>query len=92
MAPLGFFVYGGLLAVQALWAGPWLTRVAGYTALQAAEGLFVVNLSMLATFLAWGAVMPRLTRRGVGAVRGRRRAVTGARDGSRDPQPRERQH
>lgn len=69
MAPLGFFVYGGLLAVQALWAGPWLTRVAGYTALQAAEGLFVVNLSMLATFLAWGAVMPRLTRRGVGAVR-----------------------
>ena len=24
--PLGFFTYGGLIAVQALWAGPWLTR------------------------------------------------------------------
>ncbi|MDE2614269.1 MAG: MFS transporter [Burkholderiales bacterium] len=68
MAPLGFFVYGGLLAVQALWAGPWLTRVSGRSALQAAEGLFVVNLSMLATFLAWGAVMPRLARHGIGAV------------------------
>jgi len=69
LAPLGFFVYGGLLAVQALWAGPWLTRVHGHTALQAAEGLFAVNLSMLLAFLAWGAVMPRLERSGVGAMR-----------------------
>ena len=29
LAPLGFFSYGGLIAVQALWAGPWLTQVAG---------------------------------------------------------------
>ncbi|MFO1291595.1 MAG: MFS transporter [Rubrivivax sp.] len=69
LAPLGFFVYGGLVAVQALWAGPWLTRVHGLTALQAAEGLFAVNLSMLLAFLAWGAVMPRLERGGVGTMR-----------------------
>jgi MFS family permease len=64
MAPLGFWLYGGLIAVQALWAGPWLTRVAGQTAGQAAQGLFIVNLAMLCTFAAWGAVMPRLLRRG----------------------------
>jgi MFS family permease len=68
MSPLGFFLYGGMIAVQSLWAGPWLTRVAGWTAGDAAEGLFLINLSMLFTFMAWGALMPRLTRRGLGAV------------------------
>ena len=67
MAPLGFFVYGGLVAVQALWAGPWLTRVGGATAGQAAEGLFVINLAMLVTFFTWGALLPRLAARGIGA-------------------------
>ena len=31
VAPLGFFIYGGLIAVQSLWAGPWLTRVGGWS-------------------------------------------------------------
>ncbi len=69
LAPLGFFVYGGLIAVQSLWAGPWLTRVAGGSAQQAAQGLFVINLAMLAAFLSWGAVMPRLVARGVAPLR-----------------------
>ena len=68
MAPLGFFVYGGLIAVQALWAGPWMTRVGGASAGQAAQGLFIINLAMLLVFMAWGAVMPRLARRGYSAV------------------------
>lgn len=67
MAPLGFFSYGGLIAIQSLWAGPWLTQVSGRSAAQAAEGLFVVNLSMLFAFLVWGAVMPRLAKAGVHA-------------------------
>ncbi len=67
--PLAFFVYGGLIAVQALWAGPWLTRVAGYSPLGAAQGLLVVNLSMLCAFAAWGALMPRLAARGLDAWR-----------------------
>jgi predicted MFS family arabinose efflux permease len=67
--PLGFFVYGGLIAVQSLWAGPWLTRVAGRDAAQAAQGLFGINLAMLLAFAAWGAVMPRLARRGITAWR-----------------------
>ncbi|MFM7706230.1 MAG: MFS transporter [Rubrivivax sp.] len=63
-APAGFFIYGGLIAVQTLWAGPWLTRVAGLSPQQGAAGLFVINLSMLFAFMAWGAVMPRLVQWG----------------------------
>jgi MFS family permease len=69
MAPLGFFLYGGLIAIQSLWAGPWLTRVAGQSPVQAAQGLFMINVGMLLTFLAWGALMPALVRRGLHAVR-----------------------
>ena len=64
VAPLGFVVYGGLIAMQSLWVGPWLTEVAGRQAAGAAQGLFVVNLAMLLAFLCWGAVMPRLIRSG----------------------------
>jgi len=62
--PMGFFHYGGLLALQSLWIGPWLSRVCGWTPQQAAQGLFAVNLGMLATFLGWGALLPRLYARG----------------------------
>jgi predicted MFS family arabinose efflux permease len=68
LAPLAFLQYGGLIAVQALWAGPWLTQVAGWTPAAAAGGLFGINLAMLFTFLAWGALMPRLAARGVHAL------------------------
>ncbi len=64
LTPLAFFVYGGLVAVQSLWAGPWLTDVAGHSAAGAARGLFAINLSMLFAFFGWGVAMPRLTRRG----------------------------
>lgn len=69
MAPLGFFLYGGLIAVQSLWAGPWLTRVSGWTAVQAAQGLFSINLAMLVAFGTWGAVMPHLAHRGITPLR-----------------------
>jgi predicted MFS family arabinose efflux permease len=65
MAPLGFFNYGGLIAIQSLWAGPWLTEVSGWTPAQAAQGLFAINLSMLFAFMTWGVVMPRLVKAGV---------------------------
>jgi MFS family permease len=67
--PLGFFSYGGLLAMQTLWAGPWMVRVAGYTPEQAAAGLFTLNLAMLLTFWAWGLLTPRLAARGWAAER-----------------------
>jgi predicted MFS family arabinose efflux permease len=64
--PLAFFTYGGLIAVQALWAGPWLTQVVSLSAGGAAQGLFAINLTMLGSFLCWGVVMPRLVRHGLG--------------------------
>ena len=67
MAPIGFFSYGGMVAIQTLWAGPWMTQVAGWTPLAAATGLFVINMSMLVSFWLWGWITPGLARRGVHA-------------------------
>jgi len=69
MAPMAFFVYGGLVAMQTLWVTPWLIRVAGQTPLQAAGGLFWINVAMLITFLLWGWVNPWLARQGYTADR-----------------------
>ena len=65
MAPVGFFCYGGLLALQTLWVGPWMTVVGAYSPLDAATGLFGINLAMLVTFWTWGLVTPRLAKRGI---------------------------
>jgi len=69
MAPLAFFNYGGLVAVQTLWAGPWMVKVAGYTALESATGLFYINACMLVTFWGWGLLNPWLARHGWHATR-----------------------
>lgn len=69
MASLAFFNYGGLIAVQTLWAGPWMIKVSGYTSLQAAIGLFYINATMLVTFWGWGMVNPWLVQRGWNANR-----------------------
>jgi predicted MFS family arabinose efflux permease len=64
LVPLAFVLYGGLVAVQSLWAGPWLTDVAGRSPEEAAQGLFFINLAMLIAFFSWGMVMPSLRQRG----------------------------
>ena len=69
MAPLAFFNYGGMVALQTLWAGPWMVRVAGNTPLESATGLFWINASMLVTFWNWGMVTPWLVRHGWHATR-----------------------
>ena len=65
MTPIGFFTYGGMVAIQTLWAGPWMTQVAGWTAGEAAQGLFLINLAMLVSFWLWGLITPGLARRGI---------------------------
>ena len=65
MTPVGFFSYGGMVAIQTLWAGPWMTQVAGWSSLEAATGLFGINLTMLCTFWVWGLVTPQLAGRGI---------------------------
>jgi predicted MFS family arabinose efflux permease len=67
MAPMGMFNYGGLVAIQTLWAGPWMVKVCGMTAQQAAGGLFWINVCMMVTFMLWGSLNPWLARRGITA-------------------------
>ena len=69
MVPIGFFCYGGMVAVQTLWASPWMIKVAAFTPLQAATGLFWINLVMLITYWVWGLINPWLSRRGLRAER-----------------------
>jgi predicted MFS family arabinose efflux permease len=64
LVPYAFFINGGMVGLQTLWLGPWLTRVVGLSPLQAAGGLFFINLASLLAFSVWGWVMPGLTRRG----------------------------
>jgi len=64
MAPIGFFNYGGMVAVQTLWAGPWMVKVAGYTPVESAGGLFWINLCMLCVFWGWGMLTPWLMGKG----------------------------
>ena len=64
LLPYAFFINGGLIGMQTLWLGPWLTRVVGLSPLQAAAGLFSINLASLLAFSVWGLVMPGLVRRG----------------------------
>lgn len=63
LVPLGFFNFGGLVAIQTLWAAPWMVKVAGYSPLQAATGLFWLNVTMLLSFWLWGVASPWLARR-----------------------------
>ena len=64
LAPLGLWHYGGMVAVQTLWAGPWMTRVTGASAEAAAGGLFGLNLAMLVAFALLGTWAPRWAARG----------------------------
>jgi hypothetical protein len=68
-APMGFFQYGGMIAVQSLWAGPWLVNLCGWSPDESARGLFGINVSMLLSFMTWGAIVPRLHARGWTAQR-----------------------
>jgi len=69
MVPIAFINYGGLAAVQTLWAGPWMVRVTGLSAQASAQGLFAINLCMLCAFWIWGLINPGLVRRGLAPER-----------------------
>ena len=64
LAPFGFVGYGGMVAIQTLWAAPWLVNVAGFTPVAASTARFWLNVSMMLAFLVWGWVNPWLARKG----------------------------
>ena len=67
--PLGLFNYGGMVAIQTLWAGPWMVRVAGYSPLESATGLFWINTTMLVAFFSFGYILPKITKIGIESMR-----------------------
>ena len=69
LVPMGFFNYGGLFAIQTLWAGPWMIKVSGYTPEQSANGLFLIYFSLLISFLSWGYLVPRISKNVSDAIR-----------------------
>ena len=69
LVPIGFFSYGGLFAIQTLWAGPWMIRVSGYTPEESAQGLFIIYLCMLISFLVWGYFVPKFSKNVNDAIR-----------------------
>ncbi|MDC0941126.1 MFS transporter [Candidatus Pelagibacter sp.] len=69
LVPMGFFNYGGLFAIQTLWAGPWMVKVSGYTPNQSANGLFIIYFSLLISFLSWGYLVPKISKNVSDAIR-----------------------
>lgn len=64
-APQGCLIVGGFMAIQGLWAVPWLMEVNGASRASAAEILFLLGLAMLAGFLFVATCASGLARRGV---------------------------
>lgn len=57
MALLGGVYQGGFMAIQALWAGPWMVTVLGLSVEQASQVLFLFNLCLMLSYigLSWWA-------------------------------------
>ncbi len=69
MIPLGFINYGGVQAIQTLWAGPWMLNITGYSPFQSATGLFWINITMLISYLLWGYILPKLSDFGINTIK-----------------------
>ena len=64
LAPLLAVVTGTHVAIQTLWAGPWLRDVAGLDRSDVANRLFLMAMAFLAGILLSGMITDWLTRRG----------------------------
>ncbi len=68
IAPSSVLSQASFLAIQGLWAGPWLRDVAGLNNTVAADYLFWIAAGMVGGFLGMGQLAYRLSRRGVPPV------------------------
>jgi predicted MFS family arabinose efflux permease len=65
IAPLTTMSQATFLAIQGLWAGPWLTHVGRLERSAVAEVLFWVAVAMVAGFVLLGGLAERLSRKGI---------------------------
>jgi MFS family permease len=68
IAPASVLSQASFLAIQGLWAGPWLRDVSGLDKVVAADYLFWIAAAMVAGFLGLGQLTYRLSRLGVPSV------------------------
>lgn len=68
IAPMATASQAAFLAIQGLWAGPWLHDVAGLTRAGVADHLALIPVSMIAGFLCMGFISDRLRRYGVRTI------------------------
>lgn len=65
VAPLPMISQATFMAIQGLWAGPWLRDVAALDRASAANHLFGAAAAMVAGFILMGAIAERLGRLGI---------------------------
>jgi predicted MFS family arabinose efflux permease len=65
IAPWSVMSNATFLAVQTLWAGPWMRDVAGYDRMGVAKGLLLIAAAMIAGFALLGALAERLSNWGI---------------------------
>jgi len=65
IAPWAVTSQATFMAVQTLWAGPWLRDVAGYERMAMAQGLLLIAAAMVVGFALIGALAARLSRSGI---------------------------
>lgn len=68
LAPISLLVMSSHMAIQGLWAGPWLRDVAGLDRMVVADHLFWVAAGLVAGFFWLGTLAYRLNRLGVPLV------------------------
>lgn len=64
-APMGFWMTGGFMAVQGLWASRWMMELEGLTRAEVAGRLTWLSAAMLAGFVFLGFFATRLVHRGI---------------------------
>ena len=67
MAPLGGLAMGSFMAVQGLWAVPWMMEVAGMSRADAADYLLAMNAVVMVGYFIIALFGTRLARRGIHA-------------------------
>jgi sugar phosphate permease len=68
-APQGCLTSGGFMAIQGLWAVPWLMEVNGASRSDAAGVLFLMGLAMLVGYISVATCSGMLARQGIAPMR-----------------------
>lgn len=74
VVPVAIFSQGGMVALQTLWIGPWMTRMLGMDNAGMASTLFTFMLALMCFYIAMSFLSPVLQRRGLSL---QRIAITG---------------